>query len=94
MDNLFEQMTNISKAHAYDIVSKRAQELDIENKQLKEIKYVLVEALQACAEALNLLAIKSGTQAEGAPLKNDAPDDYGVINALTAARAAIKKATL
>jgi len=35
-DNLFETMTNITKAHAYDIISVRAQELEIENRQLKD----------------------------------------------------------
>jgi len=40
-DNLFEQMANISKAHAYDIVSKQRDELLEENKRLKEsVKYL------------------------------------------------------
>lgn len=36
IDNFFEQAANISKAHAYDIVSKQVQELQEENKRLKE----------------------------------------------------------
>ena len=28
MDNLFEQMVNISKAHGYDILSKRCKQLE------------------------------------------------------------------
>lgn len=35
MDNLFEQATNISKAHAYDIVAKQRDELVKEVEQLK-----------------------------------------------------------
>lgn len=37
-DNLFEQMANISKAHAFDIVSKQAQELKEENDRLKAME--------------------------------------------------------
>ena len=41
MDALFEQIINISKAHAYDIVSKQVQELTVENNKLKErIKFL------------------------------------------------------
>lgn len=36
MDNLFEQMANISKASAYDIVSKQVHELKEENESLKQ----------------------------------------------------------
>jgi hypothetical protein len=32
MDNLFEQFTNISKAHAYDIVSNKLGEVEEQNK--------------------------------------------------------------
>jgi len=35
-DELFEQMANISKAHAYDIVSKQRDELVKKNETLKE----------------------------------------------------------
>lgn len=35
MDNLFEQMTNITKAHAYDIIAKQRDELMEQNKALK-----------------------------------------------------------
>jgi len=34
-DSLFEQMANISKASAYDIVSKQVKELQAENEALK-----------------------------------------------------------
>ena len=41
MDNLHEQIVNISKAGAFDIVSKHNQELQEENKLLKErVKYL------------------------------------------------------
>lgn len=35
MDNLFEQITNISKAHAYDIIVAHRDELAAENEKLK-----------------------------------------------------------
>ena len=35
-DNLTQQIVNISKAGAYDVVSKQRDELVIENKKLKE----------------------------------------------------------
>lgn len=38
-DSLFNQMANISKAHAYDIVSKQIDELMEENKRLKELEH-------------------------------------------------------
>ena len=36
MDNLYEQIVNISKAGAFDVISKQRDELVIENKKLKE----------------------------------------------------------
>lgn len=36
MDNLMEQIVNISKASAYDIVSKQCVELKEENERLKK----------------------------------------------------------
>lgn len=39
MDNLLEQITNISKAHAYDILVDQV-------KELKEEKTILVDALR------------------------------------------------
>lgn len=36
MDNLLEQIVNISKAGAYDIVSKQCVELKAENERLKQ----------------------------------------------------------
>lgn len=39
MDNLFEQMANISKANAYDIVSKQRDELVAENKKMREMLF-------------------------------------------------------
>ena len=49
MDGLFEQMANISKAHAYDIVSKQVQELKAENEALRqsnsELKIVISELI-------------------------------------------------
>ena len=44
--NIFQQVTNISKAHAYDIISKQRDELVKENEQLKEQVEKLREALQ------------------------------------------------
>jgi len=45
-DNLQQQIVNISKASAYDIVSKQVQELQAENEALKERVKVLEDALQ------------------------------------------------
>ncbi len=36
MNNVFEQITNISKAHAYDIISQQVIELKDENIKLRE----------------------------------------------------------
>lgn len=46
--NLFEQAAQISKAHAYDIVSKQRDELMEENKMLRE-------SLKECADFLNII---------------------------------------
>lgn len=35
-DSLFEQMTNISKAHGYDILADQVEELKEKNERLKE----------------------------------------------------------
>lgn len=41
MENLFEQITQITKAHAYDIVSEQNKELQQENIALKyRVKYL------------------------------------------------------
>ena len=41
MENLFEQIANISKASAYDIVAQQNVELTAENQKLKErVKYL------------------------------------------------------
>ena len=41
MDNLFEQFANISKAHAYDIISQQVIELKEENTKLRNrVKYL------------------------------------------------------
>ena len=37
MDNLFEQLTNISKAHGYDILSQQVKELKEENEIMKNL---------------------------------------------------------
>ena len=46
MENLFEQMTNITKAHGYDILSKQVGELKSEKDaleaQVKELKEALI----------------------------------------------------
>lgn len=36
MDNLFEQIVNITKANAYDIICQKSKELEEENKKLKD----------------------------------------------------------
>lgn len=46
-DNLFEQIANISKANAYDIVSKHAQELKEENERLREDNKCMMMAIHA-----------------------------------------------
>ena len=41
MDNLFEQITNVSKAGAYDVLSKHNVELKEENQRLRDrVKYL------------------------------------------------------
>lgn len=35
MDNLFEQVANISKAHGYDVLAKYVEELKAEKEQMK-----------------------------------------------------------
>lgn len=47
MDNLFEQLTNISKAHAYDILSEQVKELRADNKILKEALRYLLQSYRA-----------------------------------------------
>ena len=48
MDDLFNQIVNISKAGAYDIVSKQVQELQAENEKmrntLKDVLMVIKES--------------------------------------------------
>lgn len=44
--DLFEQMTNISKAHGYDILAKHVGELKAENEQLKEQVKELLTTLE------------------------------------------------
>lgn len=51
----------------------------------------LLEALQECAEALNLLASRAGIQTEDAAPRSDA-EDFGALSALRSARSAINKA--
>lgn len=51
MDNLFEQMAQITKAHAYDIVSEQVKELQHENAILK-IQLKAAEGLIAAYEKL------------------------------------------
>lgn len=48
-NNLFEQMANISKASAYDIIVKQRNELLEENAKLKEQNRIMKEALQEIA---------------------------------------------
>ena len=52
-DSLFQQITNITKASAYDIVSKQVQELTAENTELK-IKLAGAEKrIEALKEFIN-----------------------------------------
>lgn len=46
MDSLFEQMANISKAHAYDIVSKQVQEQQVEIKTILSTLRTLNECVK------------------------------------------------
>ena len=43
VDSLFEQAAQISKAHAYDIISQKAQELEVENKKLRDALQSILE---------------------------------------------------
>lgn len=45
-DNIFEQMANISKATAYDVLVDQVKELKVDNDQLKMDKTDLLAALQ------------------------------------------------
>lgn len=49
LDNLFEQMANISKAGAYDIVANQRNELLAENETLKQQVKELRETLELAA---------------------------------------------
>lgn len=50
--NLFEQVVNITKAHAYDIVSKQRIELTEENARLKERVKFLENLIKEYAEKM------------------------------------------
>lgn len=50
MDNLMQQIVNISKAGAYDIVSKQRDELVIENNLLKSRIKEMIAVLEECEE--------------------------------------------
>ncbi len=45
MDNLFEQMANISKAGAYDILVEQVGELKKENAKLREVLAIAMKSL-------------------------------------------------
>lgn len=53
-DNLGEQLVNISKAHAFDIVSEQVKDLLKENEQLKEQIRVLRNELYEANTCLNI----------------------------------------
>ena len=55
MDNLFEQMANISKASAYDILLNQVKELKEENKRLKHS----ISVILPCAENLPQSELKN-----------------------------------
>ena len=58
--NIFQQVTNISKAHAYDIISKQRDELVKENEQLKTaVKYAEKVGYDTSVTNANLMAENS-----------------------------------
>ena len=52
MDNLFEQMANITKAHGYDILSKQVAVLKSERDALEAKVKQLKDTLQFAAEVI------------------------------------------
>lgn len=69
MSNLNEQIVNISKAAAYDIVSKQVQELKEENKAMAESLTNLIGLYNSDDDAMAIEFIKQAKQV----LKNRKP---------------------
>lgn len=63
MDNLMEQIVNISKASAYDILAQQVKELQAENKSLKEVVKQFIHAVEheGVVEGRVVDAVKNGT---------------------------------
>lgn len=62
MDNLMEQVVNISKASAYDIAAQQVKELQAENKSLKEVVKQFIHATEheGVVEGRVVDAVKNG----------------------------------
>lgn len=58
MDNLFEQMANITKEHGYDILADQVKELKEENEKLKASNKMLLDALEHIKKMTNSTAIR------------------------------------
>lgn len=78
-DTFFEQMTNISKAHAYDIVSDQVKELQEKNERLKEINMALAEALGKVQKVSGPLRDVAITLSRGNFKHSDLPSAYSYI---------------
>ena len=63
-ESLLQQISNISKASAYDIVSKQVGELQEENKQLKEDKKALFDMVVELKWCINRLCKDNVSQFE------------------------------
>ena len=55
MENLFEQMTNITKAHGYDILSKQVGELKSERDALEAKVKELKNALSNFTDSVDII---------------------------------------
>jgi len=62
MDNLMEQIVNISKAGAYDVVVEQVKELTAENKALKDVVKQFIHAVEheGVIEGRVVDAVKNG----------------------------------
>lgn len=51
-NTLFDQLTTMTKAHAYDIISEKCQELEAENKILREQVKTLKDLIKEYTEKM------------------------------------------
>ena len=82
MDDLLNQIVNISKAGAFDIVSKHNQELQAENAQLKIKLKGAEERIKALKDFINDVKPKDAINAELGSTENDIPGELFISPSL------------